>query len=55
MLSSRLLLSLVFVPAFVSAAVFPPDSLVKMLDAKSFKKAMKANVRLSCPYSLHLF
>ncbi|KAJ7355671.1 thioredoxin-like protein [Mycena albidolilacea] len=43
MLSSRLLLSLVFVPAFVSAAVFPPDSLVKMLDAKSFKKAMKAN------------
>ncbi|KAJ7156891.1 hypothetical protein C8R43DRAFT_997557 [Mycena crocata] len=43
MLSSRLLLSLVFVPAFASAAVFPPDSLVKMLDAKSFKKAMRAN------------
>ncbi|KAJ7460709.1 thioredoxin-like protein [Mycena latifolia] len=43
MLSARLLLSLVFVPAFASAAVFPPDSLVKMLDAKSFKKAMKAN------------
>ncbi|KAJ7636158.1 thioredoxin-like protein [Mycena polygramma] len=43
MFSSRLLLSLVLVPAFVSAGVFPPDSLVKMLDAKSFKKAMKAN------------
>ncbi|KAJ7708692.1 thioredoxin-like protein, partial [Mycena rosella] len=37
------LLSLVFVPAFASAAIFPPDSLVKMLDAKSFKKAMRAN------------
>ncbi|KAJ7027918.1 hypothetical protein C8F04DRAFT_73426 [Mycena alexandri] len=43
MLSSRLLLSLALVPAFASAAVFPPDSLVKMLDAKTFKKAMKAN------------
>ncbi|KAJ6581135.1 thioredoxin-like protein [Mycena capillaripes] len=43
MFSSRLLLSLVLVPAFVSAAVFPPDSLVKMLDAKSWKKAMKTN------------
>ncbi|KAJ6561210.1 thioredoxin-like protein [Mycena vulgaris] len=40
---SHLLLSLVLVPAFASAAVFPPDSLVKMLDAKTFKKAMKAN------------
>lgn len=49
MLSSRLLLSLVFVPAFVSAGVFPPDSLVKMLDAKTFKKAMKANVGANCP------
>jgi protein disulfide-isomerase A6 len=47
MFSSRLLLSLVFVPAFVSAAIFPPDSLVKMLDAKGFKKAMKANVGVS--------
>ncbi|KAF7356933.1 Protein disulfide isomerase [Mycena venus] len=43
MLSSRLLFSLVFVPALVSAGVFPKDSLVKMLDAKTFKKAMKAN------------
>ncbi|KAJ7173600.1 hypothetical protein C8R46DRAFT_893146 [Mycena filopes] len=43
MLSTRLLLSLVLVPAFASAAVFPPDSLVKMLDAKTFKEAMKAN------------
>ncbi|KAJ7272560.1 hypothetical protein B0H12DRAFT_1091017 [Mycena haematopus] len=43
MLSSRVLLSLVFVPALVSAGIFPADSLVKMLDTKSFKKAMKAN------------
>lgn len=32
------------VPSLVSAAIFPPDSLVKMIDAKGFKKAMKANV-----------
>jgi len=29
--------------SFVSAALFPPDTLVKMIDAKGFKKAMKAN------------
>lgn len=34
------------VPSMVSAAIFPPDSLVKMIDAKGFKKAMKANVGL---------
>ncbi|KAJ7230519.1 hypothetical protein GGX14DRAFT_583640 [Mycena pura] len=43
MFSSQLLLSLALVPTFVWAGVFPKDSLVKMLDAKTFKKAMKAN------------
>ncbi|KAJ7746738.1 hypothetical protein DFH07DRAFT_924219 [Mycena maculata] len=38
-----LLLSILLVPSFVSAGLFPADSLVKMLDAKSFKQAMKAN------------
>jgi len=30
-------------PSLVSAALFPPDSLVKVIDAKGFKKAMKKN------------
>ncbi|KAJ7281987.1 thioredoxin-like protein [Mycena rebaudengoi] len=42
MFSSQLLLALVVVP-FASAAIFPKDSQVKMLDAKSWKKAMKTN------------
>lgn len=32
-------------PVFVSAALYPKDTLVKQLDAKGWKKAMKANVR----------
>ena len=32
-------------PAFVTAALFPKDSLVKQIDAKQFKKIMKDNVR----------
>ena len=45
MLSTLLLmLTLVLMPSLVSAAIFPADLLVKMLDAKSFKKALKANV-----------
>ncbi|KAF8159257.1 hypothetical protein B0H34DRAFT_841823 [Crassisporium funariophilum] len=44
MLSTHLLaLTLVVAPSLVSAALFPKDSLVKMLDAKGFKKAMKVN------------
>jgi len=44
MLSLQLvLLAFAMVPSMVSAAIFPPDSLVKMIDAKGFKKAMKAN------------
>ena len=45
MLSPQLLaLGFAMAPSLVSAAIFPPDSLVKMIDAKGFKKAMKTNV-----------
>ena len=45
MLSTPLLtLALALTPSLVPAAMFPADSLVKMLDAKLFKKALKANV-----------
>ncbi|KAJ7065344.1 thioredoxin-like protein [Mycena amicta] len=37
------LLGLALLPGLVSAGVFPKDSLVQMLDAKSFKKTMSAN------------
>ena len=37
-------LAIAIAPCLVSAALFPPDTLVKMIDAKGFKKAMKANV-----------
>ncbi|KAK0188384.1 hypothetical protein F5146DRAFT_932995 [Armillaria mellea] len=39
------LLALMFslIPSLATAAIFPADTTVKMLDAKSFKKAMKAN------------
>lgn len=39
-------LAFALAPSLVSAALFPPDSLVKVIDAKGFKKAMKANVGL---------
>ncbi|KAF9465620.1 hypothetical protein BDZ94DRAFT_1159654 [Collybia nuda] len=38
-----LALTLALAPSFASAAIFPKDSLVKMIDSKGFKKAMKAN------------
>lgn len=45
MLSLHILaLAFALAPPLVSAAIFPPDSLVKVIDAKGFKKAMKANV-----------
>ncbi|KAF8806810.1 protein disulfide isomerase [Phlegmacium glaucopus] len=42
---SRHLLALAFtvVPSLVSAALFPPDSMVKMIGPKAFKKVMKTN------------
>ncbi|KAF8638764.1 hypothetical protein AX17_001980 [Amanita inopinata Kibby_2008] len=44
MLTLQLLaLSLAMLPSLASAALFPPDSMVKLLDAKGFKKVMKAN------------
>lgn len=38
------LFALALVPSLVSGAIFPLDSHVKMLDPKSFKKALKTNV-----------
>jgi len=35
---------LVLLPTIVSAAIFPPDTKVKMLDPKGFRKAMRSNV-----------
>jgi len=44
MLSSQLFsLTLALAPSLVSAAIFPSDTQVKMLDAKGFKEAMKRN------------
>jgi len=39
-----LVLFLAMVPSLVYAALFPSNSMVKMLDEKGFRKAMKANV-----------
>lgn len=44
LLPQLLTLTLALAPALVSAALFPKESLVKMIDAKGFKKAMKENV-----------
>ena len=45
MLSTQLAaLVLVMAPSLASAGMFPKDSLVKPLDHKTFKQAMKANV-----------
>lgn len=44
-LPQLLTLGLVLGPLISHAAIFPPDSLVKVIDAKGFKKAMKQNVR----------
>lgn len=38
-----LALTLALVPSFVSAAMYPKDSLVKMIDARGFKNALKDN------------
>ena len=47
MLSPQILaLAFTLAPSLVSAGLFPSDSLVKVIDAKGFKKAMKANVGL---------
>ncbi|KII86004.1 hypothetical protein PLICRDRAFT_144787 [Plicaturopsis crispa FD-325 SS-3] len=43
LLPQVLALTLALAPSFASAAIFPPDSLVKMIDAKGFRKAMREN------------
>src|SRR6267154_6010716 len=44
MLLSAVTALLVLLPAIVSAAIFPPDTKVRMLDPKSFRRAMQSNV-----------
>ena len=44
MLSNLLTGALLLTPTFVSAAIFPSGTLVKMIDAKEFNKALKENV-----------
>ena len=43
-----LAVTLAFAPTIVSAGIFPKDSLVKMIDSKGFREAMKENVRCVC-------
>ncbi|KAH7914834.1 thioredoxin-like protein [Hygrophoropsis aurantiaca] len=43
MILAQLTALLVLLPALVSAAIFPPDTKVKSLDPKGFRRAMKAN------------
>jgi protein disulfide-isomerase A6 len=44
-LSYALTFALALAPSLVSAALFPSNSLVKVIDEKGFKKAMKEQVR----------
>lgn len=39
------IISLLLSPALVNGALFPKNSLVKMIDAKEFRQVMKLNVR----------
>lgn len=45
MLTQLFVLSLTLAPNVVSAAIFPENSLVKMIGHKEFKEAMKQKVR----------
>jgi protein disulfide-isomerase A6 len=44
--------ALVIVPSLVSASLYPKDSLVKMVDTRGFRNALKENVR-DTTYSGH--
>lgn len=48
-------LGLALTPSLASAALFPKDTLVKQIDAKDFKKAMKENVCNCLPSVLPCF
>jgi hypothetical protein len=52
MLFGNAWIALVLAPTLVSAGLFPKNSKVKMLDEKSFKKAMEKPVCLIYPLSL---
>lgn len=55
LLPQLLALTVALAPTLVSAALFPKDSLVKMIDAKQFKKVMKENVCRAMPRIRSLF
>jgi len=44
MLPHLLALALTLTSSFVSAALYPKDSLVKMIDQRGFRNALKENV-----------
>jgi len=50
-----LLLAAVMLPSFAEAGMFYKNSPVKMLDAKSFKKAMRENVGWAFVWSVVSF
>lgn len=52
LLPHLLALTLALAPSLASAAIFPKDTLVKMLDPKSFKRVMKKNVCFFASLSL---
>jgi len=44
LLPQLLAVTLALSPSLVSAAIFPSNTLVKLIDEKGFRKAMKENV-----------
>jgi protein disulfide-isomerase A6 len=50
MLPHLLVLTLTLASSLVSAALYPKDSLVKMVDTKGFRNALKENVRGVDPF-----
>ena len=49
LLPQLLALTFALAPVFVQAGLFPKDTLVKQIDARGFKKAMKQNVSYGGP------
>jgi protein disulfide-isomerase A6 len=48
------ILALTLVQSLVSASLYPRDSLVKMIDTRGFRNALKENVRgTTVTYSCH--
>jgi protein disulfide-isomerase A6 len=52
MLLHPLVLVLTLAPSIVSAALYPKDSPVKMVDSKGLRNALKENVRGANPFTM---